>query len=152
MTLAAGEFIRRFLLHILPEGFHRIRYYGFLGNRHRAQKLARCRELLGATVSEPAHRQAQQDYRDRCEKLTGDSLTQCPVCRQGRMITIKTIDGTTDTAGAPGHVMMAARFQPCRLGPICLAQPATGTALPPWFAHPADALPVLAPLLETRRR
>ena len=95
MTVAADEFIRRFLLHVLPEGFHRIRYYGFLGNRHRAQKLARCRELLGMTVSEPAHGQAEQDYRDRCEELTGDSLTQCPVCRQGRMIIIKTIDGIT---------------------------------------------------------
>src|SRR6202043_1720185 len=41
MTVSADEFIRRFLLHVLPEGFHRIRYYGFLGNRHRAQKLAR---------------------------------------------------------------------------------------------------------------
>jgi hypothetical protein len=47
------------------------------------------------TVSEPAHGQAEQDYRDRCEELTGDSLTQCPVCRQGRMIIIKTIDGIT---------------------------------------------------------
>ena len=43
MSVAADEFIRRFLLHVLPEGFHRIRYYGFLGNRHRAQKLAHCR-------------------------------------------------------------------------------------------------------------
>ena len=47
MTLKAGEFIRRFLIHVLPDGFHRIRYYGFLGNRHRAGKLTRCRELLG---------------------------------------------------------------------------------------------------------
>ncbi|HEX2215786.1 MAG TPA: IS91 family transposase, partial [Xanthobacteraceae bacterium] len=43
MTLAADEFIRRFLLHTLPHGFHRIRHYGFLGNRHRAEKLALCR-------------------------------------------------------------------------------------------------------------
>lgn len=47
MTVSADEFIRRFLLHVLPEGFHRIRCYGFLGNRYRAQKLACCRELLG---------------------------------------------------------------------------------------------------------
>ena len=95
MTLAADEFIRRFLLHVLPEGFHRIRYYGLLGNRHRAQKLARCRELLDMTVPEPPHGQAEQGYRHRCEELTGHSLTQCPVCRQGRMIIIKTIDGVT---------------------------------------------------------
>ena len=49
MTLEAGEFIRRFLIHVLHGGFHRIRYYGFLGNCHRAQKLARCRELIGMT-------------------------------------------------------------------------------------------------------
>ncbi|MGO9427988.1 transposase, partial [Rhodoblastus sp.] len=99
MTVAADEFIRRFLLHVLPEGFHRIRYYGLLGNRHRAQKLARCRELLGMTISEPAYGHAEQDYRCRCEELTGRSLTQCPVCRQGRMIIIKTIDGAR--AGPP---------------------------------------------------
>ena len=46
MTLKAGEFIRRFLIQVLPDGFHRIRYYGFLGNRHRAGKLTRCRERL----------------------------------------------------------------------------------------------------------
>jgi Putative transposase len=47
MTLEAEEFIRRFLLHVLPEGFQRIRYYGFLANRYREKKLALCRELLG---------------------------------------------------------------------------------------------------------
>ena len=45
MRLTAEEFIRRFLLHVLPEGFQRIRYYGLLGNRYREQKLGRCREL-----------------------------------------------------------------------------------------------------------
>jgi hypothetical protein len=47
MPLSADEFIRRFLLHVLPDGFHRIRYYGFLGNRYRQQKLACCRRFLG---------------------------------------------------------------------------------------------------------
>ena len=46
MTLTAEEFIRRFLIHVLPQGFQRIRYYGFLGISCRKQKLARCRELL----------------------------------------------------------------------------------------------------------
>lgn len=53
MTLAADEFIRRFLLHTLPEGFHRIRHYGFLANRRRAAKLALCRQLLGAPSQKP---------------------------------------------------------------------------------------------------
>ena len=43
MTLAATEFIRRMLVHVLPPGFHRIRYYGFLANRNRQQKLTECR-------------------------------------------------------------------------------------------------------------
>src|SRR3546814_10989006 len=52
MTLDPDEFIRRFLLHTLPDGFHRIRHYGFLANGHRAEKLALCRSLL--SVPEPA--------------------------------------------------------------------------------------------------
>src|ERR1700678_3037279 len=46
MRLETGEFIRRFLLHVLPDGFHRIRNYGLLANGHRAEKLALCRTLL----------------------------------------------------------------------------------------------------------
>ena len=94
MTLSADEFIRRFLLHVLPEGFHRIRYYGFLGNRHRKQKLELCRRLLGmAPRDETAPTdEAEQDYRDRYEALTGFSLWECPVCHRGRMIVIGVID------------------------------------------------------------
>ena len=54
MTLDAHEFIRRFLLHTLPDGFHRIRHYGFLANGHRAQKLELCRRLLNITAQESA--------------------------------------------------------------------------------------------------
>lgn len=95
MTVAADEFIRRFLLHVLPEGFHRIRYYGFLGNRHRAQKLAHCRDLLGMPVPEPSDGSSKKDYRDRYEDLTGHSLRQCPACHRGQMIIIETFDGVT---------------------------------------------------------
>jgi hypothetical protein len=92
MTLSADEFIRRFLLHVLPSGFHRIRYYGLLGNRHRAEKLARCRELLAMPAIEPEIEQPERDYRDRYEALTGVCLKLCPVCQQGQMITIATFD------------------------------------------------------------
>jgi hypothetical protein len=90
MPLSADEFIRRFLLHVLPSGFHRIRYYGFLGNRHRKKKLERCRQLLGMappkqSSSEPA---TPEDYRDRYQRLTSRSLRECPVCHRGRMITV----------------------------------------------------------------
>jgi hypothetical protein len=91
MTLAATEFIRRFLLHVLPTGFHRIRYYGFLGARHRREKLARCRQLLGssAPVRTTTDATFRTDYRDRAEALTGISLRVCPVCHQGEMILIE---------------------------------------------------------------
>jgi hypothetical protein len=90
MTLSAEEFIRRFLLHVLPNGFHRIRYYGFLGNRYRKEKLEHCRQLLGMTppTEDSSQPQPGGDYRDRYEKLTGHSLRECPVCHHGRMITI----------------------------------------------------------------
>ena len=90
MTLSADEFIRRFLLHVLPNGFHRIRYYGFLGNRYRKDKLELCRQLLGMappqkSSSEPA---TPEDYRDRYQRLTGRSLRECPICHRGRMIAV----------------------------------------------------------------
>jgi hypothetical protein len=89
MTLEAEEFIRRFLLHVLPEGFQRIRYYGLLANRYREQKLALCRELLDMPTPEPPPLEGAKDYRKRYEELTGCSLSQCPVCHQGRMLTIE---------------------------------------------------------------
>jgi Putative transposase/Transposase zinc-binding domain len=89
MTLEAEEFIRRFLLHVLPEGFQRIRYYGFLANRYREQKLAHCRELLDMPAPEPPAPEGAKDYRERYEELTGCSLWQCPVCHKGRMLAIE---------------------------------------------------------------
>jgi hypothetical protein len=93
MTLTAEEFIRRFLLHVLPDGFQRIRYYGLLGNRHRQQKLAHCRQLLGLSPSETPAAEPSRDYRDRYQQLTGSSLWECPVCRQGRMRVVEILAG-----------------------------------------------------------
>ena len=89
MTLSADEFIRRFLLHVLPTGFQRIRYYGLLGNRYRQEKLDQCRRLLGMQTSDQ-HTESppEQDYRDRYEDLTGCSLRQCPQCQRGRMVLV----------------------------------------------------------------
>jgi hypothetical protein len=89
MSLSADEFIRRFLLHVLPDGFQRIRYYGFLGNRCRKQKLDQCRRLLGMPNPADATNTAEKDYRDRYEQLTGISLRQCPECKQGCMVMIE---------------------------------------------------------------
>lgn len=91
MDLSAEEFIRRFLLHVLPDAFQRIRYYGFLSNRYRQQKLAQCRQLLGMPASNPNPVATEQrpDYCDLYEQLTGHSLRQCPVCQQGRMVEVE---------------------------------------------------------------
>jgi len=91
MSLAADEFIRRFLLHVLPEGFQRIRYYGFLANRHREQKLARCRQLLAMPQPEATDEAAVRDSRDQYRQLTGASLTDCPACQRGHMVIIEVL-------------------------------------------------------------
>ncbi len=90
MNLTADEFIRRFLLHVLPLGMQRIRYYGLFGNRHRADNIARCRELLDAPVpTSPAEESAGRDYRSRYQALTGKSLDHCPACGRGQMRVVK---------------------------------------------------------------
>jgi Putative transposase/Transposase zinc-binding domain len=90
MCLEAQEFIRRFLLHVLPSGLQRIRHYGFLANRYRVVKLAHCRQLLAAPAPAAKLPEACADYRDRYELLTGKSLRDCPQCGHGRMICIET--------------------------------------------------------------
>lgn len=85
MTLSADEFLRRFLLHVLPDGFQRIRHYGLLGNRHRVQNLIRCRELLAMPAPVP---QREVDYRERCRQLSGQDPLRCPKCKTGQMVRI----------------------------------------------------------------
>jgi hypothetical protein len=83
MTLAADEFLRRFLLHVLPGGFVRIRHFGFLANRGRTAKLAVCRVLLA--VAPPAAPPAPEPVAALLLRLTGVDITQCPVCPTGRL-------------------------------------------------------------------
>jgi Putative transposase/Transposase zinc-binding domain len=85
MTLDAEEFIRRFLLHVLPKGFRRIRHFGFLANACRADKLARIRAAL--QVPEPPPPAEPVDYRECYAILTGHRIDLCPVCG-GRMVEI----------------------------------------------------------------
>jgi hypothetical protein len=97
MTLSADEFIRRFLLHVLPDGLQRIRYYGFLGNRYRHERLEECRRLLGMQPPSPHPAPPpEQDYRDRYEDLTGCSLRQCPQCQRGRMVRVAILPKSPD--------------------------------------------------------
>lgn len=90
MTLAADEFIRRFLLHILPKGFHRIRHYGLLASACRKANLTKARELLAvpapSATEEPT---APPDHRP-----------PCPCCG-GRMIVIKILRGAAQPRVPP---------------------------------------------------
>jgi hypothetical protein len=86
MTLDAQEFIRRFLLHVLPDGFMRIRHFGFLANRSKKQALAQCRNLLKLDPALPQI--PKQSALDLLLKFTGVDLSRCPCCHKGQMLTI----------------------------------------------------------------
>jgi hypothetical protein len=94
MTLNAGEFMRRFLLHVLPDGFHRIRHYGLFANGHRAEKLTLCRKLLAVAI----------DPKLEDDTIAGDQVedvdpSPCPCCG-GRMRIVETFErGTKPRAG-----------------------------------------------------
>ncbi len=101
MDLAAEEFIRRFLLHVLPEGFQHIRSYGFLANRYRETKIALCRTLLEMPTPVCVELTETLDYRDRYEQLTGLSLRDCPVCGRGHMVCIESFAAGSFPRAAP---------------------------------------------------
>jgi hypothetical protein len=101
MRLDAHEFIRRFLLHVLPSGFQRIRHYGLLANRYREVRLNQCRDLLAAPAPVVADALDAEDYRDRYQRLTGVSLRDCPQCGRGQMVRIQTFLPGTLPRGPP---------------------------------------------------
>jgi len=84
LTLAADEFMRRFLLHTLPPGFQRIRYFGFLANRYRTEKLALCRQLLTPPVTELLP--APAACRELGRVLDDPQPRPCPRCSAGFLI------------------------------------------------------------------
>ena len=89
MTLSAEEFIRRFLLHALPDGFQRIRYYGLLANCHRAGKLELCRQLLAAPLSDLLPQ--PEACRELATALTWKPPRLCPQCGAGMMVAIEVL-------------------------------------------------------------
>jgi hypothetical protein len=86
LTLEAFEFIRRFLLHVLPEQFVKIRYYGILSHRSRKGKLLRCKGLLGVVTSEETEQVSKETWQDLLTRITGIDPTICPHCGKGKMI------------------------------------------------------------------
>ncbi len=82
-TIDAVEFIRRFLLHVLPKGFMRIRHYGLFANRCKRENIRRCRELLGLSRELPEV--VNQSVQEMMQKLIGKDITLCPCCGKGKM-------------------------------------------------------------------
>ena len=88
MTLEAHEFIRRFLLHVLPNGFVRIRYYGLSANCHKTQKLNLCRSLLN-DIPEPATEKTQHDNEEPAKTPSNERNRCCPFCGKGALVQIE---------------------------------------------------------------
>lgn len=86
MELDAAEFIRRFLLHILPDKFVKIRYYGFLGNRNHKTIFEKCRELLETKIDKSEiKKENESTWQELLLDLTGFDVTICPFCKKGKM-------------------------------------------------------------------
>jgi hypothetical protein len=97
MTLATHEFIRRFLLHVLPKGFHRIRHYGILAGGARADSIAQARELLEVAAGTPID---PEDGTASDDAIQSVLATPCPCCG-GRMIVIETFEAGCQPLHAP---------------------------------------------------
>lgn len=88
MKLAAKEFMRRFLLHVLPTKFVRMRHFGLLGSKNKQKNLELARKLLGAKKIEKVQDKNWQDFLLR---ITGHDITQCPKCKNGHLVKVETI-------------------------------------------------------------
>jgi hypothetical protein len=97
IPLEAHEFIRRFLLHVLPEGFMRIRHFGFLANRSKKQALTQCRKLLGANTA--SLQSPSESAKDLLLRITGIDLSRCPSCHNGTMIVVAELPPISSSSG-----------------------------------------------------
>ncbi len=100
MTLAAEEFLRRFLLHVLPARFMRVRHYGLLVNASRKESLATCRALLGAEPP-PAAPSSPETWQELFERVTGPDPLRCPKCGRGYLILCETLAPQSSRGRAP---------------------------------------------------
>jgi hypothetical protein len=91
LTLEAFELIRRFLLHVLPDQFVKIRYYGILSHRNRKRKLLRCKILLGVSTREEPKEEPKESWQDLLTRITGIDPRVCPYCGKGKMIQKETL-------------------------------------------------------------
>ena len=87
MTLDAGEFVRRFLLHVLPRGFMKIRYFGFLANTNKKKCVPLLRKLIDPSARLPD--KISETVQEMMLRLTGEDITCCPQCKKGRMVKLR---------------------------------------------------------------
>jgi hypothetical protein len=92
ITLDASEFIRRFLLHILPDGFMKIRHYGILSNRNIKTKLLLCKQLLGVRKEDENREKEREPWQDLLTRITGVDPRVCPYCGKGKMVLKEILD------------------------------------------------------------
>ena len=85
MTLQADEFIRRFLTHVLPTRFVRIRHFGLLANRTRKNNIALCRKILGDSKTATKEKIVKETWQEQLFRICGIDVTTCPVCQKGKM-------------------------------------------------------------------
>jgi hypothetical protein len=96
LPLEAHEFIRRFLLHVLPDGFMRVRHFGFLANRSKKQALAQCRKLL--KIDPPLPQNQKESAKDWLLRITGFDLNRCPSCHNGTLIVVGELPPTSSSS------------------------------------------------------
>jgi len=89
MTVTAHEFIRRFLLHVLPHRYVRIRHFGLLSNRNRKDDISLCRMLLDSGKTATKEKDKQETWQEQLLRICGIDVTTCPVCKKGRMLTVE---------------------------------------------------------------
>lgn len=91
LSLDAIEFLRRFLLHVLPSGFVRIRHFGLLANCHAQDQIARCRQLLNVDPASLLLPTPPADWRTLFYQLTAKGVDLCPLCQKGRLVRVEAI-------------------------------------------------------------
>jgi len=134
MSLNGTEFLRRFLMHVLPRGFVRIRHYGFLANRYRGDNLSLCRKLLGVSESTPSDSLAS-DSPQPANMMASEPELPCPVCKTGKLLRIESFPAVGLTVIPAPHLRppssettkSARGFGP-RLVPTVLTTPGTNTS------------------------
>ncbi len=103
MTLKAQEFIRRFLLHVLPHRYVRLRHFGLLSNRNRKGDIALCREFLGSGNADTKQNDKQETWQEQLLRLCGIDVATCPICKKGRMFQLEVLPPSRCNGPPPGY-------------------------------------------------